>query len=562
MEAQILHNANTEALQTRYDDLNSSITIGGTEEVLPSAVAGEVLGDHSNGLVEALPLGSSQLASRIMMAHPVEQENLNQQQAKNEAKDKKYIRLACLFVATTTIVVLALSLTLGTNNHRHHNNNESDAAANLRDNDSASSTVDGLNLPLPPMENLELLYESLPVGTKRWLYKRQSHQYRAWEWLLVHPSLPYFPEWRKKQIFAIVTFFYSFEGTKWPAPIQDRWLDVNTSECSWIWTESAVANYAEQSLTIFGPGTYSLGDYQSCNEEGEIQTLQLQHLYLPANARPIIPREIGLLTSLRIVGTIFSQINARLTDFVVPELINLPNLVKLNLHSSGITGTVPESIGQFTGLRHLLIGENQLIGTIPTEMARINTLEYVNLYANLFTGNIPTELGLLTSAKYLDLECNRLTGSVPSQLGLMKSVEDMWLGNNALGGSIPSELVLLTNLADFRLGNDLALQDSYLNDFSGTFPSELWRLSHLRWLFLPNLPSLHGGIPTGLVILKLTRLKLEGSPHLIGTIAEEMCSIEELKLDCSDELCGCHCQCATSGNGTSPDILWNESPSP
>ena len=95
----------------------------------------------------------------------------------------------------------------------------------------------------------------------------------------------------------------------------------------------------------------------------------------------------------------------------------------------------------------------------------------------------------------------------------------------------------------FRVGNDVEV-DGPRNDFSGTFPAELWELSRLEYLHIGNLPNLHGRVPSEILMPNLTLLSLSGSPHLSGTIPGQACVfIEELDFDCSDVLCGCHCPC-------------------
>ena len=39
-----------------------------------------------------------------------------------------------------------------------------------------------------------------------------SPQARAYNWLKEHPEFPHYAVWRQKQLFALATFFYSFEG--------------------------------------------------------------------------------------------------------------------------------------------------------------------------------------------------------------------------------------------------------------------------------------------------------------------------------------------------------------
>jgi hypothetical protein len=59
-------------------------------------------------------------------------------------------------------------------------------------------------------------------------------QSRAYFWLLNHPYRDMLSEeWRLHQLFALVTFYYSFNGNDWPDGDKEGWLDYEQAECSW-----------------------------------------------------------------------------------------------------------------------------------------------------------------------------------------------------------------------------------------------------------------------------------------------------------------------------------------
>ncbi|KAL0302214.1 UNVERIFIED_CONTAM: putative LRR receptor-like serine/threonine-protein kinase [Sesamum angustifolium] len=64
----------------------------------------------------------------------------------------------------------------------------------------------------------------------------------------------------------------------------------------------------------------------------------------------------------------------------------------------------------------------------------------VQLQGNGITGNIPEELGNLTRLTMLDLGNNHLTGEIPSSLGNLKSLTFLQLASNSLSGKIPEQL--------------------------------------------------------------------------------------------------------------------------
>ena len=94
-----------------------------------------------------------------------------------------------------------------------------------------------------------------------------------------------------------------------------------------------------------------------------------------------------------------------------------------------LRGTLPQALGDLTGLTELALNENRLTGAIPTQLGNLTALTKLNLSDNRLSGNIPKELGSLTSLTVLNLSGNdhydytarkriALTGPIPSVLDL------------------------------------------------------------------------------------------------------------------------------------------------
>lgn len=88
-------------------------------------------------------------------------------------------------------------------------------------------------------------------------------------------------------------------------------------------------------------------------------------------------------------------------------------VVSLYLMYNGLSGTIPDEIGNLTELREFDMSENMLTGTIPSSIGKLSKLEYLNLGINFLSGPLPIELGNLPNLRYIDLNSNNLNGNVP-----------------------------------------------------------------------------------------------------------------------------------------------------
>ena len=153
------------------------------------------------------------------------------------------------------------------------------------------------------------------------------------------------------------------------------------------------------------------------------------------------------------------------------ECYSIENTTSLNLESSGLTGEIPESIGNLTNLTDLRLQGNQLTGSIPPEIGNLMNLTQLWLSSNQLTGEIPSEIGNLTNLTRLYLSLNELTGSIPPEIGILTNLSKLYLGENQLTGSIPPEIGNLTNLIILKL---------HSNQFSSVSDS-ICNLTYLSW---------------------------------------------------------------------------------
>ncbi|EOY19762.1 Serine-threonine protein kinase, plant-type, putative [Theobroma cacao] len=92
----------------------------------------------------------------------------------------------------------------------------------------------------------------------------------------------------------------------------------------------------------------------------------------------------------------------------------MPSLKKIDLSSSGLSGTLPtESFCQLKHLEYLDISENNLKGNLPECFSNLTSLEILDLSSNQFSGNISC-LRNLTSLQEFYLSNNNF--EIPSSL--------------------------------------------------------------------------------------------------------------------------------------------------
>lgn len=90
----------------------------------------------------------------------------------------------------------------------------------------------------------------------------------------------------------------------------------------------------------------------------------------------------------------------------------LTNII-FDLSMNNLTGDIPVSIGNMSGLRLLNLSGNQLEGKIPRSLSEISSLEELDLAKNKLHGVIPQELCKLSFLASLDVSSNNLCGPIP-----------------------------------------------------------------------------------------------------------------------------------------------------
>jgi Leucine-rich repeat (LRR) protein len=201
----------------------------------------------------------------------------------------------------------------------------------------------------------------------------------------------------------------------------------------------------------------------------------------------VLPKEIGLLTSLTYLNLRFNQLT------ILPkEIGNLINLAYLNLGPNKLI-KLPKEIGDLINLTSLNLPVNQLIElpieieklvnliylnisdnhlkSLPKGFVRLINLTYLNLGGNKFL-SFQKEILQITSLAHLDLSSNQLT-FLPKEIGQLTNLTSLKLSGNQLT-SLPKEIGQLKNLIFLEL---------YDNNLT-SLPREIGQLKNLKKLLL------------------------------------------------------------------------------
>ncbi|KAF8035540.1 hypothetical protein BT93_C1540 [Corymbia citriodora subsp. variegata] len=142
------------------------------------------------------------------------------------------------------------------------------------------------------------------------------------------------------------------------------------------------------------------------------------------------------------------------------EFANLASLQNLDLsQNSYLEGGLPRSLGSLCDLSVLKLSVNRITGEITdfiNGLARCNDskLENLDLANNGLSGNLPDSLGNLKNLRYLQFLRNSFQGSIPRTIGNMSSLKEFYVPYNRMSG-IPESFGQLSTLVAVDLSENL-----------------------------------------------------------------------------------------------------------
>lgn len=499
-QAQSVVGATFESSSAFFED-KSSVILATTKPLTTSSYRSDTARteDPTSGSANDAPVFDA------AMMYPVIDE-----EGKEDAESSKkrwYCVGACLLLVVVVVAVV-VGLVVAGGGADDAASSDSQTATERDTTDSAPSDLD---LSLMP---------DLPAITVQSLRNPESPPALAFEWLIGDPSFDTYPKWRKRQRFALATFYHALGGPNWPTSNEQvkSWMDYNVPECDWL-------NYDG-----------------SCSNEGEVKFLQITRL---SRFQGLIPPEIQLLEKLEDIQLSNNILNVAFEDFLPLGTESLPpSLRNFNCTFCRLQGSMPTEIGLLPNLKGLSLEENTLSGGLPSELGLLTDMEKLHLMKVGLTGTLPSEVGNMASLSDIRLTDNAFTGSLPSEIGNLSNLVQAYFTYCSLSGSLPTNVGALTNLLALSLeGNAITgpiptevgiiTRMQYLlllnNALTGTLPTELARLTSVRSLFLSR-NSLDGTIPTQFGEMTTLENLGMGYNRLTGDIPSELGRLSLLEM--------------------------------
>ncbi|KDO49787.1 hypothetical protein CISIN_1g040487mg [Citrus sinensis] len=218
----------------------------------------------------------------------------------------------------------------------------------------------------------------------------------------------------------------------------------------------------------------------------------------------------------------------KLSGTIPNSIINASKLITLNLGYNYFSGLIPNTFGNLRFLNWLSpvqnylmtkpLAANPLRGFLPSLVSNFSaSLQEFNAYGCELKGSIPQEIGNLSGLIVLNLFNNDLIGTIPKTVGGLQQLQGLDLFGNNLQGSIPYDLCNLKRLYSLLLQGLVSLRELYLdsNKLSSSIPSSFWNLEYILQIDLSS-NSLSGSLLPH--IQKLKQQSLRKNSQVIGAL--------------------------------------------
>nr|GEU42981.1 putative leucine-rich repeat protein, plant-type [Tanacetum cinerariifolium] len=216
----------------------------------------------------------------------------------------------------------------------------------------------------------------------------------------------------------------------------------------------------------------------------------------------IIPKSLGNLCNLREIDLSYNSLQNIGVTYLLEGFTKCksPRLESLSICTSGLSGHLPDQLGQLKHMKHLNLGDNdgsggnhknQISGQIPFSIGRLSSLEQ-NQESLLVDSPLPSSLGQLPKLEELDFSSNFMTGFVTEthfvklvRLKLLDGGGNSLILRPRLANWIPPFQLQSLDLNSWSLGPQFSLwlqsqRDLIVLDISNTnilspIPESFWR---------------------------------------------------------------------------------------
>ncbi|WIA21705.1 hypothetical protein OEZ85_000871 [Tetradesmus obliquus] len=279
------------------------------------------------------------------------------------------------------------------------------------------------------------------------------------------------------------------------------------------------------------------------------------------NASLSNPGMVSSLLSIHACGLTVLNLEANNLAGSIPEQYSqLVNLKVLNLAACWVSGTIPAALSKLRNLTYINLSNNWMNGPLPGWLHTLSKLQHINLGTQFggnegseellgLTGQLPQQLGQLKGLRQLNLEMNSLSGELPptlcsdaSELAVLnvrvnlldgpasvvercRKLMQLNLASNALTGPLPAS----------RDWSELTTYSAANNGFSGSFPKALALYArNLEHLDISG-NALTGQLPTVITLLSSLQSLDIADNQLSGTLSGDLYYLPALaQLDASN----------------------------
>ena len=166
-----------------------------------------------------------------------------------------------------------------------------------------------------------------------------------------------------------------------------------------------------------------------------------------------VPTEIGALGALHEFSAAGNSLSGSFPwEYMMTT--SQRNLTKVDLDHNSFSGTLPATNfgGEYSSsLQELHVSFNLHQSSIPESLAdSFPNLKYLDLSDNRLTGPLPASIGNMSGLEVLNVSYNSdLYGTLPSALGNLHNLTELLLHGNKFSGEVPVEFSSLSSLSKF-----------------------------------------------------------------------------------------------------------------